>query len=379
MCKVVIVQYVCPHYRVPFFRELAKKVNLILLHGKGENRGSYQNAIDITGFAHKKLFLIALNFYIRDSYIRLFWFPTLLFHLYKLKPEVIITEGFTNLINNIFLWIYSKVFNIPLIIWDSGRVKTKPMSFLRKIMEPLNIFLLKQCNAIIAYGTIAKDYFISIGADSEKIFIAQNTIDVETCIRETERVEANLSMIKKVRKKLSLDNKKVILFVGALEKMKKIENLIAVFGELKRKISDVSLLIIGDGSYKEKLVNFVQSQKIRDCIFLGKITDGAGVYFLISDIFVLPGRGGLAINQAMAYGKTIIVKEGDGTEIDLIKHGLNGFIIKNICELKDLLMSLLNNELQLKKMGKESLKIIKKFKLENMVKKFVETIEYVTE
>ena len=46
-----------------------------------------------------------------------------------------------------------------------------------------------------------------------------------------------------------------------------------------------------------------------------------------NDIFVLPSRGGLAINHAMASGLPVIVSEGDGTELDLIDHGI-GFYLK---------------------------------------------------
>ena len=38
----------------------------------------------------------------------------------------------------------------------------------------------------------------------------------------------------------------------------------------------------------------------------------------MSNIFVLPGTGGLAINEAMAYGLPVICSEADGTEKDLV-------------------------------------------------------------
>ena len=50
--------------------------------------------------------------------------------------------------------------------------------------------------------------------------------------------------------------------------------------------------------------------------FEGSVYDPVrlGQYFLSSQIFVQPGMGGLAINEAMCFGKPIICSICDGTE-----------------------------------------------------------------
>ena len=48
--------------------------------------------------------------------------------------------------------------------------------------------------------------------------------------------------------------------------------------------------------------------------------------FSWADLFVLPGTGGLAVQQAMAYGLPVIVAQGDGTQDDLVRPG-NGWQI----------------------------------------------------
>lgn len=380
--KVALIQLVCPHYRIPFFKRFAEKVDLTLFYGKGEKKGSWQNAKNIDGFPHKKLFSISLKFHIGDFPVRLVWFPTLLFHIYKRKPEVIISEGFTNIANNVFTWVYCKIFSDPWMIWDSGRRRRrgKPMSLFRKLIEPLNIFLLKQAKAIIAYGSIAKDYFLSLGISPKKIFIAQNTIDVETCFKEAERVKANPSIIKEVRRKLNLNGKKVILYVGALEKRKKVENLITVFNELKKEIRNISLIIIGDGPYKETLFNLVQKRNIKDCLFLGKIIKGVGAYFVLSDIFVQPGWNSLATIEGMAYGKSVITVPYGGPEYEVVDNGKTGFIVErdNLIQLKKFIRKLITDEELRKQMGRLARARAKIFNLDNMVEGFLEAIKYTT-
>ncbi len=46
-------------------------------------------------------------------------------------------------------------------------------------------------------------------------------------------------------------------------------------------------------------------------------------------LFILPGLGGLALNQAMFWGKPCIVSEADGTEDDLVIEHLTGFRFKS--------------------------------------------------
>ena len=56
----------------------------------------------------------------------------------------------------------------------------------------------------------------------------------------------------------------------------------------------------------------------KNIFFVGKIIDGISKYFLQSDVFVLPGLGGLAISDAMIHGLPVIAGKADGTEIDLV-------------------------------------------------------------
>ena len=47
-------------------------------------------------------------------------------------------------------------------------------------------------------------------------------------------------------------------------------------------------------------------------------TELAG-YFSAADLFVLPGTGGLAVQEAMSYGLPVIMGQGDGTNDQLVR------------------------------------------------------------
>src|SRR5699024_8021625 len=101
--------------------------------------------------------------------------------------------------------------------------------------------------------------------------------------------------------------------------------------------------------------------------------------FRKADVFLLPGTGGLAVNEAMAYALPVISAPGDGTIYDLIDDGKNGFLIEHNCNI-DVLASRMEYFLNLKKegldqMGNYSLqKIQQEATLDNMANQFVKGI-----
>ena len=52
-------------------------------------------------------------------------------------------------------------------------------------------------------------------------------------------------------------------------------------------------------------------------------------FYRAADVFVLPGRGGMVISEAMAHGLPVIVHQADGTEIDLVQDGVTGYRLES--------------------------------------------------
>ena len=76
---------------------------------------------------------------------------------------------------------------------------------------------------------------------------------------------------------------------------------------------------------------------------------------------MLPGPGGLAINEAMHAGLPIICSQADGTEKTLVKNNFNGFFFKkdDHSDLCKKINSLTNDNKRIRRMGLNSKKIIK--------------------
>ena len=176
-----------------------------------------------------------------------------------------------------------------------------------------------------------------------------------------------------------MEDKTVILSVGALLPQKRVDTLIRAYSSVRRERSDTALVIVGDGSSRKALEELVGSLGVEDVFFVGRIEE-SNPYFAMADVFVLPGLGGLALNQAMAFGMPVICSEADGTERDLVMQGVNGHIVKpgDAEELATALAHLLSSKQRLEEMGTESLRIVReRVNFGNMVEGFSKAIQSV--
>lgn len=151
--------------------------------------------------------------------------------------------------------------------------------------------------------------------------------------------EKNLELIKKY----SLENKKILLFVGGLDKghyFKGVDILLNAFSKLNT--NDYKLLIIGDGDIKENYKNLGKKLNIMpDIIFLDNIkNDELPIYYNLADVLILPSinKGeafGMVQIEAMASGIPVIVSNLPGVR-KVLENEVTGLIFenKNIEDLK---------------------------------------------
>jgi glycosyltransferase involved in cell wall biosynthesis len=185
------------------------------------------------------------------------------------------------------------------------------------------------------------------------------------------------------------NNIPTILYLGRIIPSKGVHYLIKAFARVERKGLNVFLIIAGTGPYQSKLENLAKKENIKNILFtrryatnLDKITlyKACDIFVLPSVYFSYPEGWGLVLNEAMSFGKPVIATNMVGGVYDLIKHGINGFIVpqKNVAVLEETLTKLILDEKLRKIMGSNSKLIIQKqYKWSDMVKGFGNAIDYV--
>ena len=230
---------------------------------------------------------------------------------------------------------------------------------------------------------------ISLGARGNKTFIMPNVSNMYVISLDYRKAE-------ELRSRLALKGKRTILYVGRLVESKGVQYLIEAFAKLAAERDDITLVCVGEGPFKEQLE--LQCRKLRideRVLFSGwvdlDIKRNAYLvpYFLLCDVCIVPSifRRGmpdpcpLVVNDAMNCGKAVIATTAAGSAYDMIRNGINGFIVpeKDSVALCNAIKSVLADPEKAKAMGEASKKVIESgFTYAHMVSGFQNAISSLT-
>lgn len=381
--KIAIVYRVCQRWRAPVFRRLNSLADfeVTVFHSKGIPGTKLVNTDNYDGFRHKELYTFQGSLKSSNRTAPVLICPSLFFHLLKYSPEIIICEGGSNIFNNIFIFIYSKIFRKPVIWWTLGELHDRKFSGLGKVYRALVNYMENSSTALLGYSTVALNYFRKNGFQDSKCFVAVNCVDTDKVFDGMHDFNTGADII---RNEMNLQDSKVVLFVGALLEEKNIDRLINSFGEVLKRQPTCKLVIVGDGPYKSELERLVDKKEISNqVIFTGQVVENVGAYFQLADIFVLPGLGGLAISEALAHGLPVICGRGDGCEEDLVINGKTGYRILSssnediINEITDKILMILEDKSLYEKMSQNAELLIRdKYNINSYIKNVEKAIRY---
>ncbi len=279
--KLLISQRILTRYREDAFYELAKDDEIELLVAFGDRNSKkfkrFSSIKTVPRFNYKRLKTISLIFERFNNINQFFFSPGILFTLLRFRPHVVLTEGTSNIVNNLLICTYCLLFNIPYIWWDLGviRGQTTENRF-RKVLKPIIHFYIKRAARILGYSTFAKDYFISLGIPEGKITVAGNTIRFSNHLKYKKN---NSDQKDELLNTLNLNDKFVFLTVGAVEKQKQFDKLVKVFLKLKAEFDNIGLVIVGDGPELSNLKTLAAGSS--DIHFPGSKFENVGLYFMI--------------------------------------------------------------------------------------------------
>jgi len=330
--KILFIQRVITGYRLNLLKLLSSEfLEVGFLSSKGDKEGTLKLADfqstekEHTNINFHILPALKINYKGESRGTSLFLYPKALSIISAY--DIIVFEGTTNLINNLYLIPYAKCLKKKTIWWDAG-YSLPNRSFKRKIIDTIVKPFLKMTDAQMVYSTLAKKYLEQyMGA--KNVFLNLNTIN-------TSYFDTIVTEIKENNKSYMFDITNIrLLYVGVVEKRKKIKELIDIVLQLNNELKDKSfqLSIIGGGNQLKELKDFTKKEQVIQ--ILGPIYDKDKLknYYFNHDLFVLPGDGGLAILQALLYGLPVLsIKGADGTELDYITN--KKYLATDLSEIK---------------------------------------------
>lgn len=384
--KVAIVCEAIPRYRIPIYQRLADTsfidLEVVATFPHRSRPGGIKDVEFCGDFKESRMRMWALVF--RQKRFKIL--PYLVPYILKKRPDVLVFADsiFQPMLVNFLFWIFYKLSGAKLIRWgcfgykDPSEYPTTS-SVDRLILWLKNmIFRWNYADAELAYSEFTAKYLHEqMGVPKERIFIAYNSID-------TERIDAALEICKATPPILPRNDRRII-FIGRLVKQKRGDILLRAFKAVSERLSGCELLIIGDGPERQELQRLTNELSINQTVtFLGAIYDEVlkGRYMLSSCLFVLPGLGGLSINEAMCYGLPVVCSIADGTEEQLVHDGITGYIANygDANDYADKICTILRDKALQMRMGENARAIIKnKVNIQSMISGFHNALHYVME
>lgn len=327
VCRVVVTYRVCQAWRSPVFSALSKRrdIELTVLHGESIPGTKLQNG-PAADFHRVELPTRTLSTRITGRSAHVLWWPSLGAKLRELQPHVVLAEGGSNFANNLTVFRQRKSIGFGVVWWTLGELPGRKYSTLGGIYRRAVRGMERRADALLGYSSVAKDYFRRMGYAESKCFVAVNTVETDSILA---RAEDHCLSAAKLRDELAWGSDPMALFVGALEANKRIDELIEAFARVRSAIPNARLLIVGGGAMAAQLRDLAKSLSLEpNAVYFTGPTFGrehTEQFFAAADVFVLPGLGGLAISEALAYGIPVLCGQGDGCEVDLVADGITGY------------------------------------------------------
>lgn len=141
-----------------------------------------------------------------------------------------------------------------------------------------------------------------------------------------------------VRERHGFGDDPVVVSVARLVERKGQDQLIRALPSLRERVEGARLLIVGDGPYREGLVELARATGVQDhVVFAGRVDDDElPDYFAAGDLFAMPcreRRGGLEVEafgivfiQAQAVGRPVVAGDIGGVP-DALADGRTGLLV----------------------------------------------------
>jgi glycosyltransferase involved in cell wall biosynthesis len=356
--RLAVQQRVLPIYRVPFFEQLARSSagGFSLFAGKPRPVEAIKTADAlIVGEIFE-----AENRHLFRGPLYLCYQPNIFEWLESWQPDALVVEANSRYPNtrDAVRWMHAR--GRPVLGWGLGSptLMTGPLAGIRSVVRAR---FLSQLDGIIAYSERGAAQYRALGIPDEQVFVAHNAAAPRPTSPPPERPAD--------------PERNSILFVGRLQARKRLEMLFKACAVLPEN-QQPDVIIVGDGPARSEFESQAQAIYPR-AEFVGAV-HGPDLtpYYARADLFVLPGTGGLAVQQAMSHGLPVIVAEGDGTQADLVRPE-SGWMVRpgDQADLNAALAEALSDIPRLRTLGAEAYRITtEEINLEQMAASFLKAV-----
>lgn len=184
-------------------------------------------------------------------------------------------------------------------LWTHGWYGNE--GFIKRIIKK---FFYKLASGIFLYGDYAKQLMLKEGFASEKLHVIYNSMDYDTQLKFR-----NNSLNKNVFNQYFKNNDPVLIFIGRIQKIKKLDMILYAIKILEKKNMFLNVVLIGKEAERTNLLELVEELGLNNRVwFYGPCfeEDVLGSFIANADVCVSPGNVGLTAIHSLMYGTPVI-------------------------------------------------------------------------
>lgn len=266
---------------------------------------------------------------------RLYWKRGILKLLLKKQYQCFLMIAESRCLTDYLFLLFASLFfpQKSIYIWTHGWYGKES-----KIEAKLKLWMFRHTTGIFLYGNYAKKLLVEQGIPENKLFVIHNSLyyDKQKVLRENIKPSNIYSTH-------FGNNDPVIIFIGRLTPIKRLDVLIKAIAILKERKECYNLVFIGDGEMRHKLEQLTSDKQLGKSVwFYGECYDETKNAELIynADLCVAPGNVGLTAMHTMVFGCPVISHNDfkwQMPEFEAIKQGRTGdfFERENVESLAD--------------------------------------------
>lgn len=328
MRKLLVFHPTIAPYRIDFFNDLAHSFQTrVCLRYWNLRDQTFDYGRIYSRFLFKPVYLKELFKFKGRSFESGYWK-----NLDEFQPDIVLTEeyGFGTMLVLLHRFLKKKKYKVVTLCDDSYDMVSDKHEFsvlhrwARKWVAPHldDIIVIEPRTRKWYESQFGKGYFFPIIKREEAARMEYLSV---------------LDWSREIRRKCSLENKRIFLFVGRLVALKNVSSIIRSFAALDQK--ENKLVIVGEGPEMDYLRRLAEEMQI-DVLFTGRLEgDALNVWYDLADTLILASHQeafGAVTNEALLAGCHVLVSNRAGSSC-LVEEGVNGYTFNpmNVKELSE--------------------------------------------
>ena len=277
----------------------------------------------------------------------------------RLKPAAVIVCNPTQFLFALLARIRHR-FKIGLFLEDS------PLSESRKhrTIRVLRKLVYRRADFCFFYSNDAREYAEQIGMKSR---FYRTSWSIDPAWLENRHTAGNTEKLR-------------FLFVGALNTMKGVMDLLGAWNDFAANRQDVELVLVGEGPLRDSAIEYCKAHSLDSVTLTGQLPyEDIREQYGSADVFVLPTHQdlfSLVVTEAMSFRLPVLTTIYNGAR-ELVRDGWNGYIFDphDRASVLDALNSAADAREELPQMGRRSYEVIQDYTHQKVIARMRKDLE----